>query len=247
MPISLDAKFSDTPLCQSCGRRQLADNDPRCRICGSALVLPVIGYRRNRAGEWERIRELNLTIPLPHSEPRPRLRRLHRFALLVLLSSLPGGMLWGWSWKLQREVTQHESAAATRQAEGRGIILARLEATVDRVGKGRLVILGSTNLPDGTVLEARFLRGETVLARDYPIVVQDRAFRSSEMANRGKPFHRGEYDVQIVAPFGSTQQSDAVFAVVGPRGRKLIGPLIESNRETPPAKQIAFRGTVSLW
>ncbi|MFQ5776553.1 MAG: hypothetical protein ACE5IP_00935 [Terriglobia bacterium] len=249
MGISVETKTPAVPSCPRCRRTQSADLGLLCRSCGTALELPVIGYRRNRAGAWEEITGLDFTgaLPLP-TPPQPRRgwSPIYRWALLAVLSTLPGGVLWGWSWELQQEVARQEAEAEAYRAQGVGVIRPHLEATAQRVAEGRLVVHGRTNLPDGTVLEARVRRGETLLARDYPIVVSAGEYRSAELANRGRAFRRGEYTVELVAQFGPTAQPATVHNIVGPGGKKLAGPLVESTEEDPASKQVTFQGRISL-
>lgn len=249
MGISVDTKTPAVPTCPRCRHPQSADLGLLCRSCGTALELPVIGYRRNRAGDWEEITGLDLTPALPLPAP-PQPRRgwspIYRWALLAVLSTLPGGLLWAWSWNLQQQVAEQEIQAEEYRAQGVGVIRPHLDATAQRVAEGRLVVHGHTNLPDGTVLEARVRRGETLLARDYPIVVRAGEYRSAALANRGRPFRRGEYTVELVAQFRPTAQPAAVYNIVGPGGKKLTGSLVESIEEDPPSKQVTFQGIISL-
>lgn len=246
MPVGVDTEAREFATCRSCGQTHLPENGLRCRSCGNPLLTPVHVYRRNRSGEWERIRELDFTRHLPLPPPRPRKRRMHRWALLILLPALPGGMLWGWSWKLQREVAQQQPEADAYRSRGVGVIPVRMEATAELVAGGKLVIRGHTNLPDGTLLQARVRRNTTVLAQDYPIVVSGGQFHSAELANRGRSFRPGEYQIHLLARFAPTAQPHPVFDIVGPGGKKLTGPLVESSGENPSAKLIAFQGAIRL-
>lgn len=246
MGIYADAKVNGFATCRTCGQTRLPQDGPRCRSCDTLLPTAVYVQRLNRWGEWEQVSDLDFTSHLPRPRRRRRKYSLRRAALLVLLGCLPGGMIWGWSWKLQRNVAQQQVETDAYQAQGVGVIPVRLELTFQRVAGGKLLFRGQTNLPDGTVLQARIARNTTVLAQDYPIVVRDGLFESAPLASRGRSFRPGDYEIELLARFGATAQSESVFQVVGPGGKKLTGPLVEPSQEEETVKTVAFRGGIRL-
>jgi len=246
MGISVKANVREVAPSHTRGQTPLPDSGLRSRSRGIPRPAPTYVYRRNRLGEWEPLAGLDFSSALPRSLPRRRTYSLRRAAVLILLGFLPGGVLWGWSWKLQREVAQQQVEMNAYSEQGVGVIAVQMEVTAQRVSGGKLVLHGRTNLPDGTVLRARVGRNVTVLAHDYPIVVRQSLFQSAPLANRGRSFRPGDYEIELLALFAPTAQSQAVLNWVGPGGKKLTGPLVESSEENETVKVVAFRGGIRL-
>lgn len=239
----LEARVSEMATCPACGHHQNPQNGLRCILCGNELATPMRVYRRTWKGDWEPVDDLDLTRALPAPPPVRYGPIVRRWALLVLLAAVPGGLLWGWSWKLQRQVAQEHVATLAYFDLGLGQFEPKLVASARPLTYGKIRIEGRTNLPDGTVLEAQVLRGGTVLARTYPVAVKDGQFTTGELSNRGRAFRTGDYDIKVLARFAPTAQSAEVFRVVGPKGKKLTGPLVVKTSEGP---QVSLEGTVSL-
>ncbi len=246
MGISVKAKVREITPSHTRGQTPLPDSGLRSRSRGIPRPAPTYVYRRNRLGEWEPLAGLDFSSALPRSLPRRRTYALRRAAVLILLGFLTGGALWGWSWKLQRGVVQQQVEMKAYSEQGVGVISVQMEVTAQRVSGGKLVLHGRTNLPDGTVLRARVGRNVTVLAHDYPIVVRQGLFQSAPLANRGISFRPGDYEIELLALFAPTAQSQAVLNWVGPGGKKLTGPLVESSEENETVKVVAFRGGIRL-
>lgn len=246
MATGTNTKIRPLAACPTCGRTQPPEIGLWCRLCGTPLLAPGHIYRRTPSGGWERLAEFDPRSFLGPLPPRRRKLPIRRWALLVLLAFVPGGLLWGWSWTLQQEVAQQQAQAEAYREQSVGLIQAHMEATAERVAGGKLILRGRTNLPDGTILGARVRRGNTVLAHDYPIVVSGGLFHSTALANRGRAFGPGEYEMDLLARFAPTAQPPRVFDLVGPGGKKLTGPLVESAEESPRVKRVALRGAIRV-
>jgi len=241
----LPGDFTDFATCRTCGLIQLPENTLRCRKCGDPLF-PLTAYRKNEKGEWEQIEDLDLSSHIPKRIPLRQRIPWYRWSLLLAVSLLPGGLIWGWSLKLQQDVAREQADTAAYRAAGIGLYTLALTATIERNRAGKLIVNGTTNLPDGTVLEARILRGATVLAQDFPILVQGKNFHSAELANRGRPFAPGEYGLELLVRFEPTSQPQSVFDIVGPGGVKLRGLHVREEDSPGKGKTVFFQGTVSL-
>ncbi len=164
MGISVKANVREVAPSHTRGQTPLPDSGLRSRSRGIPRPAPTYVYRRHRLGDWEPLAGLDFSSALPRSLPRRRTYSLRRAAVLILLGFLPGGALWGWSWKLQRGVVQQQVEMNAYSEQGVGVISAQMEVTAQRVSGGKLVLHGRTNLPDGTVLRARVGRNVTVAA-----------------------------------------------------------------------------------
>lgn len=243
MGTSVTTKVRESATCR-CGRIQSPTEGPLCRSCGTPLQIPFYVYRRNAGGEWEPVAELDFkgyAAAISRTARRPL-----RLGLILLVSLVFAVVLWGWWWKWELEAAQRQAEAEAYAEQGTGIVRVELEVTPEFATGGKLVISGRTNLPEGTLLEARVRRQQTVLAQDYPIAVSNGTFRSRELANRGRAFRPGEYELDVLARFTPSAQPESVFARVGPGGKKLTGSMVESTGENPDTKQVAFRVGIRL-
>jgi hypothetical protein len=133
-----------------------------------------------------------------------------------------------------------------------------LDAHAGRTDDGRIVISGTTNLPDGLkmwveVEEGRLPLGAAkVVASDNIVIVKNGQFTSTplwlsipntrftrkgwpkdvKVDDRLKPFPEGKFKVHIESYFnGAWQNSDVLKALGGEDGKKLNGPIL---KETDP-------------
>ena len=108
---------------------------------------------------------------------------------------------------------------------------ATLEVTIDARhemdGAGRIRIVGSTNLPDGTALSFSLFRSETRYMAQDSGEVRDGQFASDWFSYRGDPIPPGSYELSATVPI-YTVQSSAVRAVLGKRLEAMTGPLVRA-------------------
>ncbi|MHB0998281.1 MAG: hypothetical protein ACYC27_03465 [Armatimonadota bacterium] len=97
----------------------------------------------------------------------------------------------------------------------------RLNATAVRNISGGLVIMGSTNLPDGTKIGVELYKDNKLEAKDFDVFVKSGKFKSTGFMNKTKPISQGPYRVHILSYFNSSWQSPEVLEFVGEDGANL--------------------------
>jgi hypothetical protein len=129
-----------------------------------------------------------------------------------------------------------------------------LDPRASRTGDGRVVVSGTTNLPDGfkmwvEVGNGRAAQGATkILASDDSVIVKDGRFnslplwlpvpntrftregwpRGMEVDDRLEPFPEGKFKVRFEAYFNAAWQSAEVISDLGGEGgNKLDGPILK--------------------
>jgi hypothetical protein len=90
-------------------------------------------------------------------------------------------------------------------------------------------VLGTTNLPDGSILLVSLSRQEAAYSVQRTAVVSNRRFTAGPFSQKGGAIPPGDYDVEVV--FGTAKsQPNAVREVVGESNEKITGSLV---RESP--------------
>lgn len=102
-----------------------------------------------------------------------------------------------------------------------------LDFSVERNETGGVIVVGSTNLPDGTKLGAEVAEPSGGDAEDFHIFVQDGSFRSEPFSNGGRPLPAGKRRVHMLAYFNGAWQTGDVLNIVGEGGAKLQGSVIK--------------------
>jgi hypothetical protein len=93
-------------------------------------------------------------------------------------------------------------------------------------GGDRPVIIGQTNLPDGTKLMVTLSRKASSYSAQDTATVQNGSFRVGPFSQGGSPLNPGTYDVVVSAAVGLVQPK-SVQAIIGKKGEALEGPLVE--------------------
>lgn len=92
-------------------------------------------------------------------------------------------------------------------------------------GVGGVIVNVSTNLPEGTDLQASFYSPTTRFLAQDPQTVADGKATFGPFADHGSPLH-GAYDFSITAPI-ARNQPPAVQNCIGSAGENLSGPLVK--------------------
>lgn len=93
-------------------------------------------------------------------------------------------------------------------------------------GIDRPIVIGETNLPDGTVVTVTLSRTADGYAKQFITSVQNGAFRAGPFEQHGQPLGQGLYDIQVMVPV-AWKQPRHVQAVIGRDGERLEGPLVK--------------------
>jgi hypothetical protein len=88
------------------------------------------------------------------------------------------------------------------------------------------LIMGETNLPDGTVVLVTLSRIDDGYARELTTSVKKGAFEAGPFGEYGLPLDDGLYDIKITIPVPWSQPK-SVLAVIGRNGENLQGPLVK--------------------
>ncbi|MEZ5832594.1 MAG: hypothetical protein R3D05_15580 [Dongiaceae bacterium] len=95
-------------------------------------------------------------------------------------------------------------------------------------GVDRPIIIGETNLPDGTVVMVTLSRTADGYAEQDITSVQNGGFRAGPFEQHGRPLSQGLYDIQVMVPV-SWMQPQHVQAVIGRDGERLEGPFVRQS------------------
>lgn len=99
-----------------------------------------------------------------------------------------------------------------------------LKTTIEN--PARPVVVGQTNLPDGTKLMLTISRKESRFEAQAKVTVDKGAFRSEQFSQKGADLNPGKYTLEIVMPVSQMQPGE-VRMVIGNEGEKLSGPMVE--------------------
>lgn len=112
----------------------------------------------------------------------------------------------------------------------KGLIKVEANVAAKRTHERGLVFGGTTNLPSGTKLLVDFGTDKgQLLAREVAVVAAG-TYRTATFFANGQPLPAGAYRVRVTTVPGN-EQPPHVAALAGPRGEKLIGPLVHAGRE----------------
>jgi hypothetical protein len=89
-----------------------------------------------------------------------------------------------------------------------------------------LLILGTTNLPDGTVLSTSVSAPERSFLAQGNSLVSNGRFFSGPFSMHGRPFPAGQYELGVTVPFFNVQPPK-VKRVLGDHLQYMTGPLTE--------------------
>ena len=103
-----------------------------------------------------------------------------------------------------------------------------LEFTAERGGAGEIVIVGSTNLPDGTKIGAQLLSTDNkVQGQDFEIYISGGRFRSAGFSNNYNPWAAGNHNVNVFTYFNEVWQSPEILKITGKGGANVKGNVIK--------------------
>lgn len=98
-------------------------------------------------------------------------------------------------------------------------------------------VLGTTNLPDGSILLVSVSRQEAAYSVQRTAVVSNRRFTAGPFSQKGGAIPPGDYDVEVV--FGTAKsQPSAVREVVGESIEKITGSLIKESSTGITARRL---------
>lgn len=96
-----------------------------------------------------------------------------------------------------------------------------LSISAERNNLNGVVIIGETNLPDGTKLGIELIHGKKAGAQDYSVFVSSGKFRSASFTNNGAPIPEGKQKVHVLTYFNELWQSQEILKLVGNKGQQL--------------------------
>jgi|GEM_PF-1950083 len=220
--------------CPDCGR-QVSDAAPSCPGCGRPTDARAAYLRPGPAGPQAKPRwyhhpvviALLLVLFFPLGAvllwTAPNARLTTKLGATLLFAFLWLAIIRGGHAGNAGQATPAPQAAMA--APTRAYVLPAeiaLAASAQRTRSGEIVIVGTTNLPDGTKLGAELAGGQ-----DYDIHVAEGAFRSTGFTDHGRPLPAGSRKVRILAYFNEAWQSPEVLSAVGKGGGRLNGPFIQ--------------------
>lgn len=97
--------------------------------------------------------------------------------------------------------------------------------------------LGTTNLPDGSILLVSLSRHEAAYSAQRTAVVSNRRFTAGPFSQKGGAIPPGDYDVEVVFGIAKSQPS-AVREVVGERNEKITGSLVRESSSGITARRL---------
>jgi hypothetical protein len=92
-------------------------------------------------------------------------------------------------------------------------------------GSERPIVVGVTNLPDGTELMIELSRKESSYMAQSKATVSGGLFRTSPFSQKGVGLNSGTYTVEVSMPLAAVQPP-AIWPIIGNKGSKLEGPLV---------------------
>lgn len=100
-----------------------------------------------------------------------------------------------------------------------------LDVTLERVARGKVQLVGQTNLPDGMRLMLGLRNRSIDYSAQNKVTVSNGQFRSDPFSNRGAALPAGTYQVSVSSPLPRLQPA-SVRTVTGENGEALRGPAI---------------------
>jgi hypothetical protein len=99
-----------------------------------------------------------------------------------------------------------------------------LEISAERGSDGKIFIVGSTNLPDGTKIGAEVPIGQ---AQDYSMRVSGGKFRSVGFSDHDHPLSQGPHKIRLLSYFNEAWQTPETLKILGKGGSNLKGKLFK--------------------
>jgi len=93
-------------------------------------------------------------------------------------------------------------------------------------GGGKPVVVGKTNLPEGTDLMVSIKRKKSAYHGQIKVQVSRGEFWAGPFTQKGSAFNPGTYTLEITVPFAPSQPA-SVQSQIGDHGEKLQGPLVK--------------------
>lgn len=109
-------------------------------------------------------------------------------------------------------------------------------------GGDKPVIVGKTNLPDGTDLMISIKRASSSYSGQSKVKVSNGAFRTGPFTQKGAAFNPGTYELKVTTPYAQVQPK-AVQAQIGERGEKLQGVL---TKKGSTSRQVEYKTTFKV-
>ena len=98
-------------------------------------------------------------------------------------------------------------------------------------------VLGTTNLPDGSILLVSLIRHEAKYSAKHTAVVSNRRFTAGPFTQKGGALPPGDYEIEV--EFGiAASQPKSVQEVVGQNNEKLTGSLVTESTIGITARQV---------
>ena len=97
----------------------------------------------------------------------------------------------------------------------------KLTVSAERNSFNGVVIVGETNLPDGTKLGVELTHGEKTDAQDFSVFVSAGKFRSASFSKGVASIPAGKQEVHIFTYFNEIWQSKEILRLVGNGGQQL--------------------------
>jgi len=104
----------------------------------------------------------------------------------------------------------------------------RLDAQAQRTGEGAVLVVGTTNFPDGLKMWIEVMEGSRPEATDSNVIIRNGRFASVGLTQKDRPYPPGKYNVRFTAYFNGAWQSRDVLSIVGEGGKNLrAGQLVK--------------------
>ena len=98
-------------------------------------------------------------------------------------------------------------------------------------------VLGTTNLPDGSILLVSLSRHEASYSAKHVAVVSNRRFTAGPFSQKGGALPPGDYGIEVV--FGmAVSQPSSVQEVVGQKNERLTGNLVTQSTSGVTVRQL---------
>lgn len=98
-------------------------------------------------------------------------------------------------------------------------------------------VLGTTNLPDNSILLVSVSRSEANYLSKHTAVVSNRRFTAGPFSRNGGALTPGDYEIEVVFGIAATQPK-SVQEVVGQNNEKLTGSLVTESAIGITARQL---------
>lgn len=186
-----------------------------------AHVLPD-EYRR----QTQRPEPLPLVRQPAHKAPVSPVALIAGLVFIAVLSGAAALFAWNNRTAPPAMIT---AAHAPEASPRRPNVAKKLEVvlTIAMEGKDTPRVIGTTNLPDGTLLMVSLRRPESAYAGEQEVAVRGGKFRSKEFSYKGAPLTPGRYYVDVISPLAHLQPA-SVREQMGSKGENLSGPVTQA-------------------